>query len=75
MGDKTVTDPDYIDARQYPTILDCSTAIDDAVAVDVVERVMRAIAASRPRPFDPLELLVFRRALDREFGLTDKEKT
>lgn len=69
MGSEIVTDPDYTDARQYPTILDCSTAIDDAVAVDIVERVMRVLF---PAPLSREWLAAIRADLEREFGLTDK---
>lgn len=66
-----VTDPEYIDAHQDPTILDCSTAIDDAVAVDIVERVMKVL---RPAPLSPLWIAAIRADLEREFGLTDEEE-
>ena len=63
---ETMSDAEYIDADQFPTTIDMRDAIDAALAVEIVERVARAMELAG---YSKTFRLHLRKHVEREFGL------
>ena len=66
---ETMSDAEYIDADQFPTTIDMRDAIDAALAVEICERVERAMVRAGYRH---TYIHYVREYVEQEFGLTEK---